>query len=121
MGASPLHEITSLGEKFGAMVKWDPGNTVRFEKPGQRGVSCRAVWRDNLISWRVRPFAARSSYKGMFSQNFDAAKGIWQQKNTEFGSKGRPAPRAAACRQGGPGTRGDQQRRRASQLRRRRG
>ena len=103
MGASPLHEITSLGEKFGAMVKWDFGNTLRFEKPGQRGISCRAVWRDNLISWRVRPFAARSSYKGMFSQNFDAAKGIWQQKNMEFGSKGRAGTSGqAAAGQGGP-------------------
>ena len=77
MGASPLHQITQLAEEFGAMVQWKNGNKVDWLLPGERGLSCRAVWRDNLIGWRVRPFQSRTAYQGAQAQYFDPKKGTW--------------------------------------------
>ena len=75
MSASPLHQIIQEGLKAGAMVQGTTGNVINFETPGQRGVSCRAVWRDNLIGCRVRPFASRPVFGKAQSDSFDPKKG----------------------------------------------
>ena len=51
---SPMHLLTSLADQYGFVHQFTEGNVVNMERPGQRGVSCAAVWRDNLIGWRVR-------------------------------------------------------------------
>ena len=103
MSASPLHQITSEAKKFGAMVQWSAGNKLDWMVPGERGLSCRAVWRDNLIGWRVHPFSARNAFKGPYTQYFDHRTGEWikQLLDTATGSKGPGA--AAAAHGGAPG------------------
>ena len=76
-GASPLHQITQLGQQFGAMVQWSSGNRVNFMVPAQNGLSCRAVWRDNLIGWRVFPFVERFAWRGPQAAFFDPRTGAW--------------------------------------------
>lgn len=75
MSASPIHQIIQEGLKVGAMVQGTAGNVINFEKPGERGVSCRAVYRDNLIGCRLKPFAARPVHGASQSDSFDAKKG----------------------------------------------
>ena len=102
-GASPMHQITTEAMKVGAMVKWDSGNILRFEKPGQRGVSCRAVWRDNLIGYRVRPFAARSAWGMAQSSTFDPKKGEYLMKRLTDITKGQGPAGDAKAAGGEPG------------------
>ena len=101
MNASPLHQITEEAKKFGAMVQWSAGNKLDWMLPGERGLSCRAVWRDNLIGWRVHPFSARSAYKGPYTQFFDNKKGEWVKQLLDAVTKGPGA--AAAAHGGAPG------------------
>ena len=102
-GASPMHQITTEAMKVGAKVQWGSGNVLRFEKPGQRGVSCRAVWRDNLIGYRVRPFVARSAWGMAQASTFDPKKGeVLLKKLTNIAKQGPAADAAAAG--GQPGT-----------------
>jgi uncharacterized protein len=103
MSGSPLHEITSLGQKFGAMTKWDSGNVLRFEVPGQRGISCYAVWKNNLIGCRIRPFTARSSYGSTMAETFNNKDGQWLKKTITNIAKGQGPAASAAAGGGGPG------------------
>jgi uncharacterized protein len=79
MGESPIHKITSLGEEMGAMVQWDQGNKLRFEVPGRQGLSVVAQWGDNLIGWRVRPFLARTAFKGAQKDAFTNMTSKWEK------------------------------------------
>jgi phage protein D len=84
---SPMHHLTSMADKFGFMHQFTDGNIVNIERPGQRGVSCQAVWRDNLIGWRVRPFAARSAFGGAKAEQYKAAEGKYALKFQDFANK----------------------------------
>jgi uncharacterized protein len=95
-GASPMHEAMSLADKFGAMHQWDEGNVLKFEVPGQRGVSCRAIWGDNLIGWRVRPFQARTAFASASQQNFDKFIGEWQKRFQDASANIKGGPGGAA-------------------------
>jgi uncharacterized protein len=99
-GASPMHEITSLAEKFGAMKQYKGRNRVMFEDPGERGQSCRARWRDNLIGYRVHPWASRSSWGGAQAMSFDKFGGSWLKQFTDK-AKSMAGPGAAAAAIGG--------------------
>jgi len=95
--SSPMHEIIRQGERAGAMVQFAGNNTVNFEAPGERGLSCRAVWRDNLIGWRVRPISARAAWGGARQQWFDGMLGQWKQAASQGASGlGEPFSQAAA-------------------------
>ena len=97
MGASPMHQIIEEGRKHGAMVQGTTGNTWNFEDPGQRGISCHAIWRENLIGYRVRPFVARGAYGKTFADWFDKAAGQHTKKILDLVTKGLgPAADAAA-------------------------
>ena len=88
--SSPMHELTSLGEKLGGIVQFTEGNTVNFFKPGntpqggQAPISCRAVWRDNLIAWRVRPMSARTASAYSNQNWYDSLLGQWKATKQEF-------------------------------------
>ena len=99
-GASPMHEITQLGNRFGAMVQWAGGNRLDFMLPAERGLTCRAVWRDNLIGWRVHPFEARTSARGPQTQHFDHRRGEWIRTVLDAAT-GRRGPAAGATAQSG--------------------
>jgi uncharacterized protein len=102
--ASPMHTIVQLAEEHGLMHQFSGGNHVKIEPPGMRGVSCHAVWRDNLIGWRVRPFAARSAWKGSMNDVFDAKAGKWDKMVMDKvkSAVGGPGDQAAATG-GSPG------------------
>jgi hypothetical protein len=100
MNGSPQHTITQLGEELGAMVQFRD-NHVAIQLPGELGVVCRAVWRDNLIGWRVRPFMARGAWKGSQSDSFNKKFGEWGKFVQEkMKIKGPPG---AAATGGSPG------------------
>ena len=80
-GSSPMQEIQGLGEKYGANIQWGEGDFLYFEVKGERGLSCRAVWRDNLVGWRVKPFAHRSTWAGASAQSYNATKGQYEQQD----------------------------------------
>jgi Bacteriophage probable baseplate hub protein len=86
-GSSLQHEIQSLSEKFGFTYQFSEGNKLTVTKKGHRGVCCYATWRDNLIAWRVRPFVARSSFKGSVQQWFDPKNSNWNTALQQFGLK----------------------------------
>lgn len=109
MGASPMHEFTSLADKFGSMLEFGPNNTVSFLVPGERGVSCRAVWRDNLIGYRVRPWEARTSYGGAQSMSFDNMAGEWLKQFTDTAKKAIGPGIAAVAKGGSPGPQATEQ------------
>jgi hypothetical protein len=106
MGGSPLHNITELGQKFGAGVQWGSGNTVKFLKPGELGESCKAVWRDNLIGYRVHPFTPRSTYAASQASSYDNKQGQWIVKKLTDIAKGRGPAGDAAASGGGPAPQG---------------
>ena len=103
MGASPLHEITSLGQKFGAAVQWSAGNVLKFEERGQRGVSCYAIWKNNLIGCRIRPFTARSAYGATQAETFNSKTGEWLKKKITDIAKGQGPAASATAAGGAPG------------------
>ncbi len=103
MGASPLHEITSLGQKFGAMTQWSAGNVLKFEEPGQRGISCYAIWKNNLIGLRVRPFVARSTFGSSMAESFNSKTGAWLKKTVTELAKGKGPAGEAGAGGGSPG------------------
>lgn len=43
-----------------------------------------AQWGNNLISWRVHPYAARPLWDGSSQQFFDHVKGLWGQVQQQF-------------------------------------
>jgi hypothetical protein len=100
MSASPLHQITEEAKKFGAMVQWSAGNKLDWEIPAQRGLTCRAVWRDNLIGWKLHPFTARNAYKGPMASFFNNKTGEWVKKMMD-NVAGTTGPGAAAVAQTG--------------------
>lgn len=99
-GASPMHEIQSLAEKFGAMSQTKGRKQVTFEVPSERGQSCRAVWRDNLIGYRVRPWVSRSSWGGAQAMSFDKFTGGWLKQYTDA-AKSMMGPGSQAASIGG--------------------
>lgn len=84
---SPMHLMTSLADQYGFVHQFKGGDTVDMEKPGQRGLSCHAVWRDNLIGWRVRPFSARSTFASGKSETYNAKEATHELYKQAFGSK----------------------------------
>jgi hypothetical protein len=94
--ASPMHEVMNLGDKFGFVHQFHSGDQVDIEKRGQRGVSCIARWRDNLISWRVRPFAARAAFAGSKQQWYDTKKAGYNLLTQGFGQKEGPGSLAGS-------------------------
>lgn len=52
------------------------------------GVAMPAIavwWGVNLISWRIKPFAARPQFKGMQSHWFNTLKGVFETNTANFG------------------------------------
>jgi uncharacterized protein len=86
--ASPMHLMNTLKDQIGFTHQWDKPGSLVVEKMGERGLSCRAIWRDNLIAWRVRPFASRPTFGGSKQQSYDAKESGWKEKLQNFGFKG---------------------------------
>lgn len=49
------------------------------------GAALVAKWGDNLISWKLHPYAARPAWTGAQQQGFDHVQGLWQQFAQQFG------------------------------------
>lgn len=86
--SSFMHEIQSMADKFGFVHQFSDGNKLTVKEIDEGGVSCHATWRDNLIAWRVRPFAPRSSFSSGKQQWYDQVKGAWESAEQKFGLKG---------------------------------
>jgi hypothetical protein len=86
--ASIKHELASMAEKYGFVHQFDGSKGLQVEKPGQRGLSCHATWRDNLIGWRVRPFVAVEANKGQKAEWFVPQSAHWKFAQQTFGLKG---------------------------------
>jgi Bacteriophage probable baseplate hub protein len=82
---SAMQFFQRFAEDFGAFTRIEGNNVVfnamnDFTKP-----NVKAVWGDNLISWRIRPFAARSMWGGSSQQHFDHMLGQWMKTANSFG------------------------------------
>jgi uncharacterized protein len=84
-GSSLMHTVQSLQEQFGFTHQFRQGNKLVVQEKGKNGICCAAVWRDNLIAWRVKPIAMRSSFKGASQQWFDKEDSHWATKLQQFG------------------------------------
>jgi len=82
---SLMHKVQELSEQFGFTHQFREGNKLVVQRPGFKGICCVAVWRDNLIAWRVRPLAQRSSFKGAAQQWFDKEDSHWNFSMQKFG------------------------------------
>lgn len=81
---SAMQWFARQADDHGAMSRIEGNNIVfnamqDFNKP-----NIRAVWGDNLISWRIRPFAARSIWSGAEQQFYDHMLGQWTKTNSQF-------------------------------------
>ena len=83
-----MHMISSLGEKHGFIPQFTDGTKLTIETKGERGLSCHAAWRDNLIAWRVHPVAMRAVFAGGTQQWFDHLTSQWNLNAQKFGLKG---------------------------------
>jgi hypothetical protein len=83
--SSVMQEIEKLSQDHGFVYQFVDGGKVLIESPGQGGLSCHAIWRQNLIGWRVRPFAARPSFGGSKQQWYDATVAGWKSATQKFG------------------------------------
>jgi phage protein D len=84
---SAMQWFQRFADDFGAFTRIEGSNVVfnamsDFTKP-----NIKAVWGNNLISWRVRPFAARSMWGGSSSQYYDHMLGQWTELANQFGLK----------------------------------
>jgi uncharacterized protein len=87
---SPLHHIERMASELGAVWRVEGGNQAVFTLPGEDTDgnpmgNITAEWGKNLIAWRVRPWAARSSWKQAHQQHFDTVLGDYQQLAQQFG------------------------------------
>jgi hypothetical protein len=83
-----MHTVQTMADKFGFVHQFSEGNKLTIKEINEGGISCHATWRDNLISWRVRPFAPRASFKGSKQQWYSSLEGAWKQADQKFGLKG---------------------------------
>jgi phage protein D len=84
---SAMQWFQRFADDFGAFTRIEGTNVVfnaaqDFNKP-----NVKAVWGNNLISWRIRPFAARSMWSGASSQYYDHMQGQWTEIANSFGLK----------------------------------
>lgn len=82
---SAMQWFSRHADELGAWSRIEGNNVVfngvdDFNKP-----KIMAVWGDNLISWRIRPFAARSLWSGSSQQYYDHMLGQWTEISKQFG------------------------------------
>lgn len=82
---SAMQWFARHADELGAMTRIEGSNVVfngvdDFNKP-----NIQAVWGNNLISWRLRPFIARSMWAGSSQQYYDHMLGQWTTLATQFG------------------------------------
>jgi phage protein D len=83
---SPMHFLERIATEIGGKMKMSGGSNVSITKAGgltnangQEIPGVRAIWGENLIGWRVKPFIARPQYSGASAEFFDIPKGIWDK------------------------------------------
>jgi phage protein D len=89
---SLIHHAQRMADEFGAVHQFTEGNKLAMTMPGETtdGGSTATViakWADNLIGWRVRPFAARSTWAQGNQQFYSQAAGQWMKMAQGFGMK----------------------------------
>ncbi|HVX58054.1 MAG TPA: hypothetical protein VHA37_10135, partial [Candidatus Saccharimonadales bacterium] len=74
---SPMQWAARMAEEVGGWHRIE-SNTMVFNGPSDfNSIPLQAVWGNNLISWRVKPFAARPLWSGSSQDFFDHVKGMW--------------------------------------------
>jgi uncharacterized protein len=97
---SPLHHTQRLAKELGAVFNV-VGSNANFSVPGEApdGTAniINAVWGQNLISWRVRPWEARSTWMESAQEYFDHGAGVWNKLTQQLsaGSATFQAPQPA--------------------------
>jgi hypothetical protein len=81
---SPMHLVSTLMEKYGALHRWHDGNQVDIFMPGEGGGDVVAEWGHNLISLRVRPLAARGSWTGSQQRHYSMLSANWKRIGKMF-------------------------------------
>lgn len=82
---SAMQWLSRHADELGAWTRIEGNNAIfngvnDFNKP-----NIQAVWGNNLISWRIRPFAARSLWAGSRQQYYDHMQGQWTNETKMFG------------------------------------
>jgi phage protein D len=91
MNESPRHLAERLAREVGGQVKMSGGNMIITSATDGLNVDGKmlplivAEWSVNLISWRIKPYVARSQYAASKSKFFDIAKGLWDQTQKSIG------------------------------------
>jgi len=83
-GESMMHLFERMAIKAGGMVHYDGGNSVSLIAPASQG-NVMAIWGDNLISVRLRPYASRSTWAGGHQQHYDHQAANWIRSIKQFG------------------------------------
>lgn len=85
MGNESIMQWTARhADEMGAWTRIEGTNIVYFAPTEQQAPTINCVWGDNLISWRVHPYAARPLWSGASQQFFDHVKGLWNQLQKQF-------------------------------------
>jgi phage protein D len=91
MNESPRHFAERIAHEIGGQVKM-AGNqmimtsaTDGLNIDGQMMPLIAVEWGVNLISWRIKPYVARSQYKAARSKFFEIFKGSWEQTKGDIG------------------------------------
>lgn len=82
---SNMQWFSRQADELGAMTRIEGNNIVFFAMQDFAKPNIKAVWADNLISWRIRPFAARSIWAGASQQYYDHMLGQWTDIAKQFG------------------------------------
>lgn len=89
MNESAPHFATRIAKEVGGLFKI-AGGVAAFTIPGQNAdgsavATIPAVWGVNLISWRIIPFVARSTWAQANTDYYDVLKSQWQRISKGLG------------------------------------
>jgi phage protein D len=82
---STMQFFSRHADELGALTRIEGNNIIFYGRNDFNKPNIQAVWANNLISWRIRPFAARTIWSGSSQQYFDHMLGQWTEAANQFG------------------------------------
>lgn len=81
---SIMQWVARQAEEHGAWHQFTPDH-IKLGRPGDFDPApLIGRWGENLIGWRIKPYAARPLWSGSSQQFFDHVKGLWQNLDKQF-------------------------------------
>jgi hypothetical protein len=82
---SPMQWLSHHGSDLGAWWRVEDNNVVFYGVKDFTKPTILARWGDNMIGWKIHPYAARSSWSGSSQQYFEDRTGKWLDVVKKFG------------------------------------